>query len=313
MNFEHNEYKLPSNTGITDLYLQSIVPSDKNDVKGIISIIHGMAEHSDRYTEIAKYLCSEGFAVFFHDHAGHGKSVSSDDDLGFFCKEDGNEKIVDDARDVISTAKKLYPDLPIIVWGHSMGSFVTRRLIAKYPDAVDGAIICGTSGSNPAAPAGIMIAKAIAKLFGAHHRSELLDTMAFGAYNKKFTKKTGFEWLSENEQNVSDYVTDRLCGYRFTASGFKDLFSLLASVSAKEWYVQVPKELPIYLIAGDMDPVGNYGKGVTEVYNKLCSTEHTDVSIKLYPSLRHEIHNEKERQTVLDDILTFAVSVTAKK
>ena len=313
MNFEHNEYKIPSNTGTAKIYIQSIVPSDKNAIKGIISIIHGMAEHSDRYREIAEYLSSHGYAVFFHDHAGHGKSVSSDEDLGFFCKENGNEKIVDDVKDVICFAKKIFPDRPVILWGHSMGSFITRRLIAKYPDEADGAIICGTSGSNPAAPAGILIAKTIAKLFGAHHRSNLLDAMAFGSYNKKFDKKTGFEWLSENEQNVADYVADRLCGYKFTASGFKDLFSLLASVSSKEWYDQVPKNLPIYLIAGDMDPVGNYGKGVTEVYNKLCSTAHTDISVKLYPGLRHEIHNEKSRQIVLDDILSFADAVTAKK
>lgn len=309
MNCTHYEYRIPSNTGLTDIYIQSMVPSEINNIKGIISIAHGMAEHSDRYTDIAKYLCSNGYAVFFHDHAGHGKSVSSDDDLGFFCKEDGNEKVVDDVRDVIGKAKELYPDLPVILWGHSMGSFIVRRFIAKYPLEVSAAVICGTSGANPAASAGILIAKAVSKLLGAHHRSGLLDTMAFGAYNKKFQKKTGFEWLSVNEQNINDYVADKLCGYKFTASGFKDLFSLLASVSSKEWYNDVPEAMPLYLIAGDMDPVGNYGKGVTEVYEKLQKSGHTNVSIKLYNGLRHEIHNESERQTVLDDILAFADGV----
>ncbi len=311
MSCEHYEYRIPSNTEITDIYIQCMVPSDKNSIKGIISIAHGMAEYSDRYTDIAKYLCNNGYVVFFHDHAGHGKSVSSDEDLGFFCKDNGYEKVVDDVKDVIKKAKELYPGLPVILWGHSMGSFIVRRFIAKYPLEASAAVICGTSGANPAASAGIMIAKAISKLLGAHHRSNLLDTMAFGAYNKKFQKKTGFEWLSANEQNVNDYVADELCGYKFTASGFKDLFSLLASVSSKEWYTQVPETMPLYLIAGDMDPVGNYGKGVTEVYEKLQKTGHGNVSIKLYSGLRHEIHNESERQTVLDDILAFANTVVS--
>ncbi|MBR3766821.1 MAG: lysophospholipase [Clostridia bacterium] len=309
MNFDNNEYRFHSNTGITDIYVQSIVPSNKNEVKGIISIVHGMAEHTDRYKDIAEYLCKKGYAVFMHDHAGHGKSVKDNDDLGYFGENDGNEKIVDDVKNAVELAKKHYPDVPLIIWGHSMGSFVTRRFIAKYPDIADAAIICGTSGANPAAPLGISIAKLIAKLLGTRHRSKLLDTMAFGTYNKKFTGDTGFEWLSVNEENVKTYVEDKLCGYNFTAYGFKDLFSLLASISTNDWYNEVPKDLPIYLIAGDMDPVGNYGKGVTEVYNKLRSSGHTNVSIKLYKGLRHEIHNEKNRQTVLDDILKFADSV----
>ncbi len=310
---EHYDYRIPSNTGITEIYIQSVVPSDKSKIKGIISISHGMAEHSDRYTEIAEYLCQNGYAVFFHDHAGHGKSVSSEEDLGFFCKDDGNEKVVDDVKDVVKKAKKLYPEVPVILWGHSMGSFIVRRFIAKYPLEATAAVICGTSGANPAAAAGILIAKAVAKLMGAHHRSNLLDTMAFGTYNKKFEKKTGFEWLSVNEQNVKDYVADKLCGYKFTASGFKDLFSLLASVSTDAWYNGVPSDMPVYLIAGDADPVGNYGKGVTEVYNKLKKTGHNAVTLKLYKGLRHEIHNEADRKTVLDDILSFADSVTSAK
>ncbi len=310
MNIDRNKYTFPSNTGITDIFLQSIAPSDINDAKGVICIVHGMAEHSDRYIDIAKYLCENGYAVFMHDHAGHGKSVKDDDDLGYFGNDNGNEKIVDDVKEVISVVKKKYPSLPVILWGHSMGSFVVRRFTAKYPELCDGAVFCGTSGANPAAAAGIATANLIVKLLGPRHRSNLLDTMAFGAYNKKFTGNTGFEWLSKNSKNIEDYVIDKLCGYKFTAAGFKDLFSLLASVSSKEWYNAVPSDLPVYLIAGDMDPVGNYGKGVSEVYNKLKESGHTEVSIKLYKGLRHEIHNEDIRTTVLDDILRFADKIT---
>ena len=304
----HSIYHFPSATGITDIFLQSFSPEDKESIKGVISVVHGMAVHSDRYIDIAAYLCERGYAVFMHDHAGHGKSVASEDDLGYFSKEEGNEKIVDDIKSVIELINKELPEKPVILWGHSMGSFAARRFIAKYPGSVDGAVICGTAGANPAAAAGIMLAGVIEKFLGGHHRSDFLDKMAFGAYNKKFEKKTGFEWLSVNEENIAAYVKDPLCGYRFTANGFKCLFSLLKSVSGKEWYNTVP-DMPLHLIAGDMDPVGNYGKGVEEVYNKLLSSGHNKVSIRLYKGLRHEIHNEDARNEVLDDIVRFADSV----
>lgn len=304
----HNTYRFPSATEITNIFVQSLIPENNEGIKGVISVIHGMAEHTDRYLDIAEYLCANGYAVFMHDHAGHGKSVASEDDLGFFCKENGNEKIVDDVKNVIELINKELPGKPVILWGHSMGSFVTRRFIAKYPGCVTGAVICGTAGANPAAGVGIIIAKAVEKILGGHHRSDFLDTMAFGSYNKKFEKKTGFEWLSVNKKNVDAYVKDPLCGYRFTAGGFKDLFSLLKSVSDKEWYNSVP-DIPLYLIAGDMDPVGNYGKGVEEVHKKLLESGHKNVKLKLYKGLRHEIHNEASRFEVLDDIVDFADSI----
>lgn len=309
MSLAHKTYSFASATGIADIFVQSISPESNAEVKGIISIVHGMAEHSDRYLPIAEYLAGKGYSVFMHDHAGHGKSIKSKDDLGYFGEIDGSEKIVDDINSVIEIAKGELPGKSVIIWGHSMGSFAARRFIAKYPSAADGAVICGTSGANPAAGAGIAVAKLVAKLLGKRHRSSLLDSMAFGTYNKKFTGDTGFEWLSESNCNVKAYIEDELCGYKFTAFGFKDLFTLLSCVSTKDWYDAVPTEMPIYLIAGDMDPVGNYGKGVTEVYKKLEESGHKNVRIKLYPGLRHEIHNEDCRQEVLDDILAFSDSV----
>lgn len=312
MDFCRKEYSFPSNTGITDIFVQSVTPENKSDVKGVISIVHGMAEHTDRYIEIAQYLASKGYAVFMHDHAGHGKSVKSEDDLGYFGADNGYIKITEDVKETVDLAKKEFPDAPVILWGHSMGSFVARLFISTYPDAVNAAIICGTSGANPAAAAGILIAQLIAKLLGKRHRSKLLDTMAFGTYNKKFQGNTGFEWLSVNEENIAVYVKDSLCGYKFTAYGFKDLFSLLASVSSKDWFTAVPEKLPLYLIAGDADPVGNYGKGVKEVYNKLIKSGHANTEIKLYEGYRHEIHNEDIRYTVLDDIVAFSDKAISK-
>lgn len=306
MDFCRKEYSFPSSTGISDIFVQSVIPANQSNIKGIISVVHGMAEHTDRYIEIAEYLAESGYAVFMHDHAGHGKSVKTEDDLGYFGSSDGYKKITADVKKVIELAKKEIPDAPVILWGHSMGSFVARLFISTYPEAVNVAVICGTSGANPAAGAGILVAELIAKLLGKHHRSKLLDTMAFGTYNKKFEGKTGFEWLSVNKKNIEAYVDDKLCGYNFTAYGFKDLFSLLKSVSSKDWFTSVPENLPVYLIAGDMDPVGNYGKGVEEVYDKLIKSGHKNTEIKLYEGYRHEIHNEDIRYTVLDDIISFA-------
>lgn len=309
MSSVHETYTFPSATGICDIFMQSFIPCEKDKIKGIIYIVHGMAEHIDRYIEAAKYFNEANFAVFMHDHAGHGRSVKTEDDLGYFGKDDGYEKIVDDVNNALNNVKKIFPDVPIILWGHSMGSFVVRRYIAKYPGNACAAVICGTSGANPGAAAGISLAKLTAKLLGKHHRSAVLDKMAFGTYNRKFDGDTGFEWLSKNEDNIKEYVKDPLCGFKFTAYGFKDLFSLLAAVSDKQWYNEVPSAMPLYLISGEDDPVGNYGKGVTEVFNKLEKSGHSNVEIKLYPTLRHEIHNEECKTEIFDDILSFATKV----
>lgn len=306
MKHTHKEYSIPSATGVADIYVQSVTPESKP--VGIIQIIHGMAEHTDRYLEAAQYLADAGFAVFMSDHAGHGKSIRTEEDLGYFGEKDGYIRIVEDAHAVTKLAKECYPDTKVILWGHSMGSFVTRSYLAKFPAAADAAVICGTAGANPAAGAGALIANLIAKVKGSHYRSEFINGLAFGAYNKKFAGRTAFDWLSVNEKNVDVYIDDPKCGYLFTATAYRDLFTLLGSVSKDECFANAPKNIPLYLIAGDMDPVGNFGKGVTEVYDKYKAAG-CNVQIKLYPGLRHEIHNEDCRQDVYADILAFANSV----
>lgn len=308
MNIVHNEFRLPSSTGVADLYIQSLVPENNADIKGVLMIVHGMAEHTDRYLDVAKYLCEKGIAVYMHEHAGHGRSIKTHEDLGWFGEKDGNEKITDDVYTVLKTVKKNHPDKKLVIWGHSMGSFVSRRFCAKYPDAADAFIFCGTSGANPAAALGAMIADMIGKIKGSHYKSTFINNLAFGSYNKKFNGSTGFEWLSVDQENIDKYVADDLCGYLFTAYGYRDLFKLLGSVSSNAWYEAVPKDKPIKLISGQDDPVGNYGKGVQEVYEKLKSTGHNNVTIKLYEGLRHEIHNEKEKAVIYADIADFALA-----
>ncbi len=305
----HNTYSFPSHTGTTDIFVQSVSPAAPSEIRGVIQLSHGMAEHTDRYLEIADYFADHGYVFIMHDHAGHGRSVKDDSMNGYFCEKDGYKRLVEDVKEVTEIAKKNWPGVKIILWGHSMGSFIARNYIATFAGSVNGAVICGTSGKNPAAPAGIFIANLVAKTKGAKYKSKFIDNIAFGSYNKKFTGNTGFEWLSVNEENVKKYVADPKCGFMFSASAFRDLFSVLNSVSGDKWYNDVPKKMPVYLIAGTDDPVGNYGKGVKEVYDKLIATGHENVTMKLYDGLRHEIHNEDARFEVCDDILKFAETI----
>ena len=309
MDYTHNTFSFPSHTGNTDIFVQSIAPANTANIKGVIQIVHGMAEHTDRYLDVAKYLSDKGFYVIMHDHAGHGRSVKTDEDDGYFCDKDGWLCLVDDVYEVTKIAKKENPGKKLILWGHSMGSFIARKYVTKYKDSADAAIFCGTSGANPGAAAGILIANIIATFKGTKHKSPMINNIAFGTYNKRFNGNTGFEWLSVNEDNVAKYVADPKCGFLFSAAGYRDLFHVLQSVSSKEWYTEVPASLPIYLISGSDDPVGSYGKGVQEVYDKLKASGHTNVTMKIYPGLRHEIHNEKTNAEVYADIADFALSV----
>lgn len=309
MDCTHNTYSFASHTGNTDIFVQSLSPANPADIKGIIQIVHGMAEHTDRYLDVAKYLSGRGYFVIMHDQAGHGRSVKSDADDGYFCDKDGWLRLVDDIYEVTKIAKKEVPGKKLIIWGHSMGSFLTRKYIATYKDGASAAVICGTAGANPAAGAGILIANLVGAFKGKKYKSKLINNIAFGTYNKRFEGSTGFEWLSVNEDNVAKYVADPKCGFLFSAAGFRDLFSVLKDVSSDAWFTSVDQALPMYLIAGADDPVGNYGKGVQEVYDRLKATGHKNVQIKIYPGLRHEIHNEKTNAEVYADIADFADSV----
>lgn len=301
------EFTIPSKTGTTNIFARCWIP--ESGAKAVFQIVHGMAEHGERYEDFAAYLCQKGFAVLVDDHAGHGKSVKSDDDLGYFGDEGGWDAFVEDEKALTELAKKEFPDIPIIFFGHSMGSFIAREYVRRYgsDEAVKGAIICGTSGKNPAAAIAIGMAGMIAKLKGSRHRSEFINKIAFGPYNNKIKNpKTPFDWLTTDEAIVDKYIADKYCGFLFTAAGYKDLFTILNTVSGKDWYAGVPKDLPLLVVAGEEDPVGSYGKGVKEVYNNLKAEGCADVTLKLYPAMRHEILNEKERATVYEDIAAWA-------
>ncbi len=309
MKIIRKEYTYHSATGVADIFARSWAP-ENGEIKAVLQIIHGMAEYGERYDELGAYLCENGYAVIINDHVGHGKSIKSKDDLGYFGGDKNKAGIgfVDDAHKLTQIAKDEF-NKPVILMGHSMGSFVARHYITKYADDVLGAIICGTSGPNPAAGAGILVADLVKKLKGEKFKSEFINGMAFGTYNKRCEKRTAFDWLSVNKENVDRYIADEQCGFLFTVAGYKNLFEILQFVSTAEWFGAVPTDLPMFLIAGSEDPVGSYGKGVMTVYTKLKETGHNRTDIKLYEGDRHEIHNEDDRYTVFSDIVSWCNSL----
>ena len=310
MNVIRKEHTFPSATQTGDIFVRSWIP-ENGEIKAVLQITHGMAEHGERYEEMGRYLCEAGYALIINDHAGHGKSVKSKDELGYFNGDFNKAGIgfVEDAHKVTLLAKEEFGK-PVILMGHSMGSFVARHYVTKYSDDITGAIFCGTCGPNPAAGAGIAVANLIEKIKGAKFKSQLINNMAFGLYNKRCEGRTAFDWLSVNKENIDRYIADDYCGFMFTVSGFKNLFELLKFVNEPKWFGAVPAALPMYLIAGTEDPVGLYGKGVEAVYNKLKESGHKNVDIKLYDGLRHEIHNEDSRFMVYADIIKWCDSLT---
>lgn len=305
MAFIKKEFTFPSVSGLADIHAAAYLP-DNGEIKAVLQVAHGMAEHLERYEKFAAALCDLGIALYINDHLGHGQSVASASELGFFGAEDGWKNFVEDCHKLSLIAKAENPGKPLVFFGHSMGSFVARAYTLKYANEVNAAIYCGTAGPNPASGVGQLLAKAIAKVKGDHHRSKLIDKIAFGAYNSKFEKRTAFDWLSRDNEEVDKYIADNLCGFLFTAYGYRDLMSLLAYVSSKEWFEGLDKKLPIMLIAGEMDPVGDYSKGINTVCEKLYKAGKDNITKILYPGARHEILNEKACfDAVVKDVAAF--------
>lgn len=302
MEIKHQEYYFKSNTGICTIYVQSWVP--EGEVRAVVQIHHGMAEKSDRYKFFAEHLCGKGFAVFAHDMANHGKSNHNIKETGYFGKKDGWLGLVEDMKDTYDIAKSEFPDVPYFVLGHSMGSLIARCFIVKYGSLIDGALICGTSGKNYLS--GVLSAFSIilSKTLGNKFKSRLLKKAIFNSYNNGFEDRTEYDWLTKDDDIVDEYIDDEMCGFIFSAKGYNDLAKILKNVSSKKWYENVPKDLPIYIFSGQKDPVGNYGKGVKEVYEKLKKTGH-NVKLRLYPNGRHEMLNETNKDTVFKELLAF--------
>jgi alpha-beta hydrolase superfamily lysophospholipase len=297
------EFSFKSATGVCRIHGCEFLP--EGEVRAVVIIHHGMAEHINRYADYVKHLTDMGYAVFMHDMANHGKSNQKTELLGYFGENDGYKNLVKDLKTVYDLAKKEFPDKKIIMFGHSMGSFIVRCFDCAYPGASDASVYMGTGGSNPAAGMGKAISNLIASIKGSTYKSKMLDKITFGSFNKKTDKKTSFDWLTRDSAIVQKYIDDDYCGFLFTVKGMNDLVNLNVWANSAECYNTVKKDLPILLVAGADDPVGAYSKGINEVADKMKASGHTNVTVKLFPGCRHEVLNETNRQEVYEGIDAF--------
>lgn len=271
--------------------------------KALLVIAHGMAEHSGRYDQFARYLAERGFAVYMNDHGGHGRSAQV---KGHFADKNGWACVVQDLHALRAQAQEAYPGLPVFWMGHSMGSFLSRSYIVRHGEGLSGCVLCGTMGKNPAAPLGMALAVAQEKLLGPRSAGKKLDRLATGAYNRRIPNPVNSSaWLSRDEKVCRDFEADPLSNFPFTAAGYRDLFTGLGEISSPQWARRVPRELPILLIAGEEDPVGDYGRGPRQVEGWLGQAGVSDLTLKLYPGMRHEVLNELGKEQVYGDVLDW--------
>ena len=296
------EFTYLSRDGATQIHAIEWKP--EGEIKAVLQMCHGMVEYIDRYDAFAGFLNGKGYYVVGHDHLGHGESVQSDDLHGYFHESRGNEYVIGDIHKLRVMTQKRYPDVPYFMLGHSMGSFLIRQYMELYGGGLSGVIVMGT-GFFPAVVlgAGRMLCRGIAAVKGWHYRSELIDNMAFGSYNKKFEPaRTDKDWLTKDEQIVDAYRTNPWCTFRFTVNAYYQMFRGIQFAQKKKNIRRIPADLPLFLVAGGDDPVGNFGKSVQRVYETYKKCGMHDVSIKLYENDRHEILNETDREMVYEDI-----------
>ena len=279
----------------------------------VLQIIHGMTEHIDRYDGFAQYMAGKGILVVGDDHLGHGKSVRPGEPYGYFCKEDAATVLVRDEHRLKKMTQEQYQGVPYIILGHSMGFFIARNYLIRYGSGIDGAVIMGTGMQSKIQLAAARALAGIQILFcGPKHVSKLIDKLAFGMFNKRIeAPKTPSDWLCSNEESVKRYRQDPMCNFTFTANGFQTLMKLIWNLHDVEKLKKMPRQLPVFFVAGEEDPVGDYGRAVKQVYESFLQLGMERVQMKLYPGDRHEILHETDRAEVYADIYRWILqSVT---
>lgn len=272
--------------------------------KVIVQIVHGMAEHAARYGRLAEYLTEREIAVFANDHRGHGLTVANGNSWGVLADSDGFTKMIDDEKEFTALIKANYPDIPVVLLGHSMGSFICRHYIADDGHQVDGVILSGTGSHNYLdLISGMLISLIQSKVFGKNSPARFLDKLIFSGYNKSFApNRTAFDWLSRDESEVDKYIADPKCGNVFPAGFYLDFFKALLFLKMKKSVLNIAEKLPVFIFSGADDPVGDKGKGVMIVYDRLKKRGLTDLELLLYPGGRHEMLNETNRLDVMENL-----------
>ncbi|MBE6536387.1 MAG: alpha/beta hydrolase [Ruminococcaceae bacterium] len=310
MNYELKKITFASADGKSTIKARIYVPTEKKII-GVVQLSHGMMDHVGRYEGLAEYLTGEGYVFAGNDHIGHGESAASDDDFGFFANKNGVGKILCDLHSMNEYLRKEFPAFKPILMGHSMGSFLSRLYVRKYPDTVSGHIIHGTGGPmGIILPFGKALVNTLMLFRGKKHRSKFVAKMSFMGYNSKFPEEEGENaWLTRELSLVNGEDRNKYTTFTFTLSAYRDLFRMVGWSNSKKWFKEYPKDIPTLVMSGDMDPVGSYGKGPTYVYGQLNKRGVTDVKLKLYEGARHELFNETCRKEVFDDMKAWLSGV----
>lgn len=299
MNFTNETIKSHDNTPL------AIYKWDCENPKGIIHIVHGMSEHAARYDHFATFLNQNGYLVRSSDLRGHGKTAGSIEKVGLFAMEDGWSKVVKDIK-FLNEHFGQGNDLPVIMLGHSMGSFLVRTLMYQFPNSGDAYILSATGGHpGMLGVVGKKLATVNTSMMGKKNKTKLMTKLAFGDFNKKYEKRTEKDWLSRDNEVVDKYIADPYCMQIFTSQFFNDLLEGVLEINKLSNIEKVAKHKPTYFFAGDMDPVGAYGKGPVEVKEKFEKAGVEDVELKMYPEGRHEMLNEINKNEVYQDVLKW--------
>lgn len=296
-------FHFPSSDNFHQCYAQEWLPN--GSPVAVVQIVHGVAEHIGRYDRVAQFLTAHGIVVCGEDHLGHGRTASQQEDRGYFARRNGWFLVTEDVLRLRRIQGEKYPGIPYFLLGHSMGSFLTRTFLCRYPGAVDGAILSGTGQeAAPLVAGGKFLAGLLCAIQGERSTSPLIHKLSLGAYNDKFKPtRTSADWLSRDEAEVDRYLADPLCSFRPTSRMFQDMMGGLQYISSSSALSNMDPGTPIYIFSGDSDPVGGMGKGVRTVHGYFKSHGTQDLTLKLYPQGRHEMFNERNRQEVFDDLL----------
>ncbi len=303
-----SSFVLRTTDGI-DLHVHGFAP--EGAPRAALQIVHGMSEHGARYARLAERFTEAGYAVYAADQRGHGKSAKGA--LGRMGGLDVWDRSVSDHHAVNRRIRELHPGVPLVVMGHSMGSFMVQQLMFQHPRDADGVILSASNGRpSPLALAGRLVALLEAARLGGHSSSAVLQRFSFGEFNRAFApNRTEFDWLSRDEAEVDKYIEDPLCGFPCSVNSWQSMLRALSPLSNPANLARIRRDLPILVAAGDRDPVGEFGAGVRRLYAAYRKAGLTDVTLKLYPGARHEILNETNRAEVEADLLAFAERVVA--
>ena len=295
------EFKFRSANNDVDVRAVQYIP--QGEPKAILQITHGMVEFIDRYEGFAEYLCDRGFLVTGNDHVGHGGSVNKEADWGYFGF-DGNNVLLKDMYELTCITKEAYPDKPYFLLGHSMGSFYARQYLALHGEELTGAIIMGT-GHEPLykVRAGMTMCRMMAMIKGWDYHWDFIDKISFGAYNKRFEPaRTRADWLSKDTELVDWYVNEPRCSFTFSLNAYYYMFEGIANLHERDLLEQIPKDLPLFFVSGQDDPVGSFGEEVQAAVDSLRDVGVKNIEMKLYPDDRHEILNETDKEVVYEDL-----------